>query len=100
MLATYLAVRTTQRRGVKTNVGRIVPNRYSFVTTRIPARTAKTEAKLPIPRKFRWSCGPLSEPVCDRSPVSSTNSSTSATSPTTSPIVVRVERIFRNSERV
>ena len=85
MLATYLAVRTTQRRGVKTNVGRIVPNRYSFVTTRIPARTAKTEAKLPIPRKFRWSSGPLREPACDRKPVSSTNSSTSTTSPTTQP---------------
>ena len=42
----------------------------------------------------------VSEPVCDRNPVSSTNSSTSTTRPTTSPIVVRVERIFRNSERV
>ena len=99
-LAAYLAVTTTQRRGVNTNVGRIVPNRYSPVTTRIPASAAKTEAKLPIPRKFRWSCGPLSEPVCDSNPVSSTNSSTSANKPTTSPIVVRVERIFRNSERV
>ena len=58
------------------------------------------EARLPIPRKFRWSCGALSEPVCDRNPVSSTNSSTSATRPTTSPIVVHVERIFRNSERI
>ena len=46
--ATSFAPTTRHRRGVKTNVGRIVPKRYSLVTTSTPASAAKMVAIPPI----------------------------------------------------
>ena len=46
-LATTFEPRIRSQLGVTRNVGRIVPKRYSLVTTRIPASDEKMPARLP-----------------------------------------------------
>ena len=44
--ATTLAARTCERTGLNKNVGRIVPKRYSLVTSNTPASAENTAVKL------------------------------------------------------
>ncbi len=52
-LARSFAASTRERRGVKTKVGRIVPKRYSLVTSSTPASAEKTPAMLPAANTLR-----------------------------------------------
>ena len=79
------------------NVGRIVPKRYSLVTSMIPASAEKIPARLPTPSTLRWSSTVVRSRRLVTRPESSANSRTRATIPSTIPIVVRVERIFSSS---
>ena len=91
---------TRERRGVNRNVGRIVPKRYSLVTSRTPASAEKITGEAADAEQVALVLACREMSVVLSRPVSSTNSSTSATIPSTSPSVVRVERIFSSSARV
>jgi hypothetical protein len=98
--ATALAARTCERVGLNRIVGRIVPKRYSLVTSNTPAMAANTPARLLTLSSERWSSVVASPLVWVSSPVSSVMSSVSAINARISAIVVRVERIFRSSARI
>ena len=53
--AASLAPITRERLGLNRKVGRIVPKRYSLVTSMIPASAENTPARLPTPSWPRWS---------------------------------------------
>ena len=79
------------------NVGRIVPYRYSLVTSMIPARAEKTPAKLPTLNSIALVLCVGEVRVLVSRPVSSEKRRMSPTIPSTRPTVVRVDRIFNSS---
>ena len=53
MLAATLATMMRVQFGATRKVGRIVPKRYSLVSSRMPASAENTPAKLPMPSSWR-----------------------------------------------